>query len=120
MRAKYLFVVVLVFATLLNNFASAQTWPQTSAANASWWAVASSADGSRLVATTTFGPVAASTNSGATWSATNDLTTRYWSSVARSADGVKLVAGYFDWVHQQGELSTSTNGGATWTRFPLK
>jgi hypothetical protein len=93
MRARYFFLVVLVFGVLRPKFASAQIWTQTSAANASWGAVASSADGGRLVATVgggagEIGPVAISTNSGATWSATNDLSTRYWSSVACSADGV--------------------------------
>src|ERR1035441_8337531 len=61
--------------------------------SAYWTAVASSANGTKLVATCTTG-LYPSTASGATWTARD--TSRYWAAVASSADGVKLVAGSLD------------------------
>ncbi len=77
------------------------TWTQTSAPATNWIALASSADGSRLVAVAGgshnlqnpiyTGPIYTSTNSGATW-VSNSVPAQYWTSVASSADGNKLVA----------------------------
>src|SRR5437588_13003260 len=47
--------------------ALAQTWTQTSAPSARWTCVASSADGSKLVAVGDLPGIYTSTNSGATW-----------------------------------------------------
>ena len=65
-----------------------------------WYAVASSADGSRLAATVFFpaafpgfGQIYTSADSGATWTATDALDTNYWVCVTTSADGSRLVAG---------------------------
>ncbi|MGO9704396.1 MAG: WD40/YVTN/BNR-like repeat-containing protein [Limisphaerales bacterium] len=80
---------------------SGMTWMQTSAPETNWNAVASSADGSRLVAVAggsknpeipvLNGPIYTSTNSGMTW-VSNSVPVQYWTSVASSADGCKLVA----------------------------
>src|SRR5437773_1755711 len=81
---------------------SGMTWTQTSApTNTIWSSVASSADGTKLVAVgPSFdfntaerigGQIYTSTNSGATWMQTSAPST-IWSSVASSADGTKLVA----------------------------
>jgi photosystem II stability/assembly factor-like uncharacterized protein len=73
-----------------------------------WHAVASSADGSKLVAVVPYrGQIWTSTDSGATWSAHESA--RDWRSVASSADGSKLVAAVW-----HGQLYISTDGGATW------
>src|SRR5690242_13112224 len=87
--------------------ASAQVWTGTSAPGDYWQAVASSADGSKLVAAGS--GIYTSTNYGATWTLTQ-APTGYWKAVASSADGVKLVA-----VPQSGPIYTSTNTGGTWT-----
>src|SRR6185295_2716107 len=58
--------------------------------NQAWFSVASSADGSKLVATVGGGQIYTSTDSGVTWIARESL--RQWYSVASSADGSKLVA----------------------------
>ncbi|HZS48072.1 MAG TPA: hypothetical protein VFC63_23585 [Blastocatellia bacterium] len=76
--------------------------------NRSWFSVASSADGSELVAAVFGGQIYTSTDSGVTWTPRDS--TRNWESVASSADGSKLVAVVFG-----GQIYTSTDSGATWT-----
>ena len=105
---------MLVAAVWCANFASAQTWTQTSAPSNYWNSIASSADGSKLVAAA--GPpnggdglIYISTNSGVDWMQTS-APTDSWSSVASSADGTKLVAA------ASGDLIyISTNSGFAWT-----
>src|SRR5689334_7400378 len=67
-----------------------QTWIQTSAPSADWTSIASSADGSKLLAAGN-GVIYSSTNSGLTWNPV-DLPTTNWSCVACSANGQKLFA----------------------------
>lgn len=55
-----------------------------------WQAIASSADGNKLVAVVRGGQIYTSTDSGVTWTARE--TNRNWFAVASSADGSKLVA----------------------------
>jgi len=92
--------------------AFAQTWTQTSApSDLGWESVASSADGSKLVATGYDPPqIFTSTNSGFTWTSNSPPITgepgTSWSSVASSADGCKLVG-----VAVDGEIYISTNSG---------
>jgi hypothetical protein len=59
------------------------------------------------------GAFAVSTDAGVTW--TNVMTNGYWTSVASSADGTKLLAaaGYLDSAHVCG-IFLSTNSGASW------
>ena len=68
---------------------SGATWTQTSATGGS---VASSADGTRLIAAAAGGLIYQSTDSGATWKQTSAPGPFLWSSVASSADGTNLVA----------------------------
>ena len=80
-------------------------------ADRNWVAVASSANGSKLVALAAGGDegrIYTSTDSGATWTPRENL--RKWSSVASSSDGTKLVA-----ADKGGQLYTSTDSGLTWT-----
>ena len=108
---------------------SGATWTRTSAPISSWTSVASSANGARLVAVAVpfqdlygnyfGGAVYRSLDSGATWSRTS-APTNYWTSVASSADGAKLVAAaepYYDGnsVVGDGAVYSSSDSGATWT-----
>src|ERR1035437_10152389 len=75
----------------------AQMWTQTSAPFAGWTSIASSADGTKLVAAAgTAGGVYTSTDSGATWTLTSSPFSgspdyALPTCVASSADGSKLV-----------------------------
>jgi hypothetical protein len=70
---------------------SGATWTQTGLPNASWPSIASSADGTKLVAVTYGSGIYTSTDSGNTW-ISNNVPTNSWRSVATSADGGKLAA----------------------------
>ena len=83
------------------------TWtPRES--NRSWYSVASSADGIKLVSVVIGGQIYTSTDSGATWTPRDS--NQNWIAVASSADGNKLVA-----VVNGGQIYTSTDSGVTWT-----
>ena len=81
-------VTVLLFAA---QMAISQTWNPTGSGSNEWLCVASSANGSTLIAGQWLGCFEVSTNAGATWM-TNDMTNGNWASVASSADGTKLLA----------------------------
>src|ERR1039457_2639148 len=80
---------------------SGRIWKSTSAPSNFWACVASSADGTKLVAVDSGrgdGLIYASTNSGKTWNPTS-APGNFWSSVASSMDGTKLASadsGYGD------------------------
>ena len=92
---------------------SGASWIKTGASSNQWYCIASSADGTKLVAgasdigfsTPAF--IYTSTNSGATWQS-NNVPIAIWLSVASSADGRELAAVC------NGGIYTSTNSGATW------
>jgi hypothetical protein len=86
---------------------SGVTWTPRAFTN-NWQAVASSADGTKLVAAVLGGQLYTSTDSGTNW--TPRAFTTNWQAVASSADGTKLVAA----VHY-GQLYTSTDSGTNWT-----
>src|SRR5207244_541980 len=78
-----------------------------------WQSVASSADGSKLVAAAYNGALWISTNAGVNWMANSSNTgNQPWSCVASSADGTKLVAGT-----NNGQLPSH---GQIWTWQPNK
>jgi hypothetical protein len=81
-----------------------------------WSAVASSSDGTKLVATVNTGQtIYTSTNSGLNWVAqSTGAGSQKWSSVASSADGTKLVAGVGDTGNTSGNIYVSTNSGVSW------
>jgi hypothetical protein len=91
-----------------------------------WSAVASSADGTKLVAaaeasveSSSFlpGPIYTSANSGVTWTPSG-APSNVWYSVACSADGTRLVAAAYAGPSQvggTGYLYTSADSGVTWT-----
>jgi hypothetical protein len=72
-----------------------------------WIAVASSADGSRLIAAEVGGRLYTSTDSGVTW--TPRESNRLWIAVSSSADGKKLAA-----AAMAGQIYISNDAGATW------
>ena len=78
-------------------------------------AVASSADGNRLVATpsnnggSSKGWIYTSTDSGNTWVAATNGPNLPWQAVASSADGMRLVA-----IPSYGQIYTSSDAGKTW------
>ncbi|CAN2039469.1 hypothetical protein GMMP15_1270001 [Candidatus Magnetomoraceae bacterium gMMP-15] len=76
----------------------------------SWNSVASSSDGTKLVAVVDGGNIYTSTDSGETWTARMTNSNQDWISVASSSDGTKLVA-----VVYAGNIYTSTDSGETWT-----
>jgi hypothetical protein len=97
------------------------TLTPTMAPTNNWVSVASSADGTKLVAAamnTQGGIIYASTNSGLTWTPTGAPTNNVWGTVASSADGSKLVAASgvaFVPGLSYGGVYTSTNFGMNWT-----
>ena len=74
-----------------------------------WQAIASSADGTKLVAANNRG-IFTSTDSGATWTSRATSDSYDWQSVTSSADGTKLAG-----VNLNGLIYTSNDSGVTWT-----
>ena len=75
--------------------------------------IASSADGTRLVAGMLSGGVYISTNSGINWQVQTNLPNPVdWTAVTSSADGMRLAAAR----RYSGGIWTSTNGGANWAQ----
>lgn len=88
------------------------TWTQTSAPQSTqWWAMACSADGSKLIAAsrTNGSSIYISTNYGSTWSSGGSPALA-WSAVTCSADGKKFMA-----AANGDSIYTSTDFGTTWT-----
>jgi photosystem II stability/assembly factor-like uncharacterized protein len=87
------------------------TWVKSNAPSLNWSKVASSSDGTKLVAVNQGGYIYTSADSsGATWTIRTSSGSRNWVSVSSSSDGTKLVAGT-----DGGYLYNSTNSGVTWT-----
>ena len=94
-------------SALFTSTNSGAAWRTNNLPNGNWLALASSADGTRLVAAG-FG-VAVSTNSGSSWTSTNSLPV-VAACVTLSADGSELITII---GHQ---VFVSTNLGMTWTQ----
>jgi hypothetical protein len=101
-------VAVQMLGLIYTSIDSGTTWTASTAPSTNWHAVASSADGNKLIAAS-FPAIYTSTNSGATWTASTAPSTD-WRAVASSADGTKLVA-----VQMLGLIYTSIDSGTTWT-----
>jgi hypothetical protein len=104
----------------------AQLWTATSAPTNYWNAIASSSDGTRLLAAdklgvSNFSSVYVSTNAGTTWIAAITLTNINWASVASSADGTKMFAAAQGVILGPGgtgsSLYSSGDSGVTWTQM---
>jgi hypothetical protein len=79
-----------------------------------WNSVASSADGTRLVAVASNGQICTSNNSGATWTPQAGAPSVQWNSVASSADGTHLAVGA-----QGDSIYLSADSGVTWVKQNL-
>ena len=77
---------------LFTSVDSGVTWTLRDSVR-NWTSVASSSDGTKLVAAVISGQLYTSTDSGVNWTARMTDVNRDWFSVASSADGTKLVAG---------------------------
>ena len=98
------------FARVLPSSAGA-VWKASPSGTRNWYSIASSADGTKLVAVdqaSATGRIYTSSDSGATWVARESA--RLWFGVASSADGTKLVA-----TVNNGRIYTSVDSGASWT-----
>jgi hypothetical protein len=119
MRFKCILLPAIGFF-IAGQLAAAQTWTQTSAPITNWQRVASSADGTKLVALT-LNQIYRSTNSGTTWQkATNSplVSSSGWSSLAGSADGSTWMASVYGVPTYSGNggIFISTNFGLNWVR----
>ena len=76
---------------LMMAYSSGGFWTWTARESArNWFAVASSSDGTKLVATVAGGQIYTSADSGVTWTAGG--ASRNWYAAASSSDGTKLAA----------------------------
>ena len=94
-----------------NTFTTLTFTSATSAGSRNWQDLASSANGTKLIAGVYGGYLYTSTDSGVTWTQQTAAGSRSWQSLASSADGTKLIAGVYG-----GYLYTSTDSGVTWTQ----
>ena len=88
---------------------SGKTWSYQSSVALSL--VASSSDGTRLVAAKTDGYIYTSADSGTTWAQQTGAGQRTWIAVASSSNGTGLIAAEFS-----GYIYTSADSGVTWTQ----
>lgn len=90
-------------------------WTKQIAAGADSWAdIASSSDGSKIVASSYGGYLSTSTDGGATWTQRTSTGTQNWTSVASSSDGSKIYALTRVGSQTPGSLYSSTDAGLTW------
>jgi hypothetical protein len=87
---------------------SGGNWTSQGSPNAFWTSVASSANGSNLVAVASGGQIYTSTNAGVSWVSRVPGATN-WTAVASSADGSRLIA-----AASAGQICISTDSGVTW------
>jgi len=111
-RIKTLLTIFFFSAAFISaQRASAQIWTTSSSPSLTWSSVASSADGSVLVAIGSSAPnyyIYTSTNFGTSWSLSG-APSKVWTTVAASADGKLLLA-----AAATGGIYSSTNFGSTW------
>jgi photosystem II stability/assembly factor-like uncharacterized protein len=108
-KLKIILIILLLVVGFSHNLQS-QSWTVTSAPTKNWCAVASSSDGTKLMAAVSGGGIYVSTNSGVTWNLSG-APTRGWYSIAASADGSNLVASA---TGNSAGIYTSTTMGVTW------
>ena len=110
-------VITLAFLGCLfyaGDRALSQDWAATSSPSKWWHTIASSADGTKVVAADgSLGLIYVSKDAGSNWTATT-APPDYWSCVASSADGAKLVAVSSSPSYYHGHVYTSTDSGAHW------
>lgn len=97
------------FALPSSGLPAGETWTAQASGNRNWWAITSSADGTKLAAVVYGGSIYTSTDAGVTW-VERPGTYGLWSAITSSADGRKLSAAL-----NNGYVHTSTDAGLTWT-----
>lgn len=101
-----------------NYFYSTQdggtTWVNQAGNSTPWLAMATSADGNKLVAAPTGGYISTSQNGGATWTEHTDGPNSFFYSIASSSDGSKIIAAEST---ASGHLYQSTDYGSTWSQL---
>jgi hypothetical protein len=105
--------------SVLGNFFNftKSSWTLTSASVGTWYTIASSADGTKLLAAIYGGGIYFSPDSGVTWTETYSLSTS-WHSVAGSSDGTKMVAVAYGgdiYTNSGSGWSAISGSGANWT-----
>ncbi|MCF7812411.1 hypothetical protein K9M59_02335 [Candidatus Gracilibacteria bacterium] len=102
---------VFIFLLFPQKVEAANGWTALiDAGPRSWYAIASSSDGTKLAAGGISSYIYTSADSGATWTAQTNSGLQNWYRIASSFDGTKLVA-----VTWGGYIYTSADGGVTWT-----
>jgi hypothetical protein len=91
---------------------SGSTWTQSKTPSGYWGPIASSADGTRLLAANGNGDIYISADSGSTWNQTT-APAENWSHIASSANGTNLIAIY-PASEGAGFIVISTNAGSSW------
>ena len=97
---------------VVDTLAGVNWFSQSASGSRAWQAIASSADGLKLVAAVDNGAIYTSADGGAAWTESVVVSAgvnRNWQAVASSADGSKLVAAV-----DGGQIYTSTDSGSTW------
>jgi hypothetical protein len=95
-------------SSIYQSINSGAIWVSISVPHGEWrFAVATSPDGTKLIAAENYGGIYTSTDSGATW-ISNTVPSANWASVALSADGSKLAAAGSRGIY------TSTDSAVTW------
>jgi photosystem II stability/assembly factor-like uncharacterized protein len=94
------------------------TWTLRNTLQKQWNSIASSADGTRLVAVAVKGGIFRSVDSGASWLPTDAPSDLWWWDVASSADGDRLVAvaKYNAQATAGGSIYVSLNAGTNWVQ----
>lgn len=96
---------------------SGLTWPASSETiTGGFTSIASSADGTKIVASPARGCILVSADSGEDWNVCN-TPIALWSAVACSADGAKLLAAGPGVFLEPSALITSSDSGASWTQL---
>lgn len=109
-KARTLPVALALASLLISTNTPAQPWTLTSAPTNRWTNVASSADGTKLVAVAFFDGIYTSRDSGTTWTKTS-APSNQWMCAVSSTDGVKLAAA----PGPSDPIYTSSDSGVTWT-----
>ena len=109
-----------LFGAVCSSQDGGLTWTQTPASvSEPWTAVASSADGRKLIACSGAGPIITSDSFGTNW-ALSTAPSNYWSCVTCSANGIRLFAATWGFlvgpafVPSDGLIYSSPDSGATW------
>jgi hypothetical protein len=115
-------LVMVDYGNIFTSTDSGGSWTQQ-ASGRQWNCVASSSDGTKLVAGEQAGPdqgsIWTSSDSGVTWTQQPASVGLWCTSIASSSDGTRLIANSWDLVNNSsvttGTLRVSSDSGITWT-----